>query len=188
MEFEVKKTEFSNDGFETFYITINNHMKTELSHFDSRTGRAKMVDIGDKNVTSRIAVARSVLSVSRNLAAILTKGTLEKGDAFTVAKTAGILAAKQTGTLIPMCHPLSIDFIDINIRLDTYNCLIHIQSEVCTTAKTGVEMEALTAVTVASLTIYDMCKAVDESIIIQKTGLYRKTGGKRGTYINSEME
>ncbi len=163
-------------------------MKTKLSHFDPSTGRAKMVDIGSKSVTARTAIARSILSVSRNLVETLEKGTLEKGDAFTVAKAAGILAAKQTGTLIPMCHPLPIDSVDIDIRMDAERCLIFIQSEVRTTAKTGVEMEALTAVTVAGLTIYDMCKAVDKSIVIQKTGLYKKTGGKSGTFVNDSIE
>ena len=147
-----------------------------------------MVDIGSKSVTARIAIARSILSVSRKLLETLEKGALEKGDAFTVAKAAGILAAKQTGTLIPMCHPLPIDSVDIDIRMDAERCLIVIQSEVRTTAKTGVEMEALTAVTVAGLTIYDMCKAVDKSIVIQKTGLYKKTGGKSGTFVNDSME
>ena len=145
-----------------------------------------MVDVGDKKAAVRVAIAKSVLSVSRDLAAILKKGTLEKGDAFTVAKTAGLLAAKQTGQIIPMCHPLPVEYIDIDIWLEEDPCLIFIQAEVRTTAKTGVEMEALTAASVTGLTLYDMCKAVDKSIIIQKTGLYKKTGGKSGVYIKAD--
>ena len=113
---------------------------------------------------------------------------LTKGDAFTVAKTAGILAAKQTGTLIPMCHPLPIDYVNIEIELVPASLVVRFESEVRTTAKTGIEMEALTAVSIACLTMYDMCKAVDKTMEIQKTGLYRKTGGKSGDFINPNME
>ncbi len=163
-------------------------MKEKLSHFDRKTGRAKMVDIGNKQGTIRVAIARSILSVSPPLAEILKKGTSEKGDAFTIAKTAGILAAKQTGLLIPMCHPLPVNYVDIDIQLDEKACKIYLQAEVSTTAKTGVEMEALTAVTLAGLTLYDMCKAADKSMVIQKTGLYKKSGGKSGEFINSMMD
>ncbi len=162
-------------------------MEVKLSHFDSR-GRAKMVDVGKKQTSLRIAVSRSVLKISSKLVEILSTGKLEKGDAFTVAKTAGILAAKQTGLLIPMCHPLPVDCVDIDIELDRERKEIRIQAEVRTTAKTGVEMEALVAISITGLTFYDMCKAVDKGIEIQKTGLYRKTGGKSGDYLNPAME
>lgn len=163
-------------------------MGNELSHFDEKTGRAKMVDVGHKQKTIRKAIARSEMIISAELADILSKGELKKGDAFTVAKTAGILAAKQTGLLIPMCHPIGLDCANIEIELIKEECKIRLESEVSIEAKTGIEMEALTAVTVAALTIYDMCKAVDKTIRIQKTGLYRKVGGKSGDFINPEME
>ncbi|MBU3916884.1 cyclic pyranopterin monophosphate synthase MoaC [bacterium] len=161
--------------------------RNELSHFDEN-GRARMVDVGPKRVTKRVAIARSILQISGTLIDILLAGDLEKGDAFTVAKTAGILAAKQTGLLIPMCHPLPVDYVNIDIKLVKEKKEIRIQAEVSTTAKTGVEMEALMAATIAGLTFYDMCKAVDKGIKIKQTGLYKKTGGKSGTYLNPEME
>jgi len=162
-------------------------MTDKLTHFDEK-GRAKMVNVGGKHVTPRVAIARSILKISANLVNILSKGSLEKGDAFTVAKTAGILAAKQTGQMIPMCHPLPVDYVNIDIQLLEEKNQIRIESEVCITAKTGVEMEALVAVTVAGLTVYDMCKAIEKGIKISTTGLYKKTGGKSGEYLNSEME
>ncbi|NQU65222.1 MAG: hypothetical protein HQ517_13195, partial [SAR324 cluster bacterium] len=116
-------------------------MEKKLSHFDGK-GQAKMVDVGPKKITGRVAIARSLIQINADLVQILTAGTLAKGDAFTVAKTAGILAAKQTGTLIPMCHPLAIDCIDIQLELLSESCEVRVQAEVHTTAKTGVEMEA----------------------------------------------
>ena len=163
-------------------------MGNELSHFDEKTGRAKMVDVGHKQKTVRKAIARSEMIISAELADMLDKGELKKGDAFTVAKTAGILAAKQTGLMIPMCHPIGIDCANIDIELLKDERKIRIESEISIEAKTGIEMEALMAVSVAGLTVYDMCKAVDKTIKIQKTGLYRKTGGKSGDFINPEME
>ena len=147
-----------------------------------------MVNVGDKEVTGRIAVTRSTICISPELTKILTEGTLAKGDAFTVSKTAGIIAAKQTGTMIPMCHPLPVDYINIEMELLEEICEVRVQAEVHTTAKTGVEMEAMVAASVASLTFYDMCKAVDKGIKIEKTGLYKKTGGKSGTFFNKDME
>lgn len=147
-----------------------------------------MVDVGSKKETQRKAVSRAVLKISAELVAILVTGKLEKGDAFTVAKTAGILAAKQTGLLIPMCHPLPVDFVKIEIELVKNHNEVRIEAEVHTTAKTGVEMEAMVAVSVAALTFYDMCKAVDKGIKICETGLYKKSGGRSGIYLNPEME
>jgi cyclic pyranopterin phosphate synthase len=155
-----------------------------LSHFDSRTGRAKMVDVGGKAVTERVATARGLIRISAKLAAVLKGGTLEKGDAFTVAKVAGILAAKQTGTLIPMCHPLPLHVVELELELDEAAGEVRIEATAKTEAKTGVEMEALTAVSVAALTFYDMCKAVDKGMVIDRIHLARKTGGKSGTYVN----
>lgn len=163
-------------------------MEEQLSHFDQKTGRAKMVDVGEKSVNTRVAITRATLRISDRLVKILSAGTLEKGDAFTVAKTAGILAAKQTGTLIPMCHPLFLDCVNIDISLVPERNEVRIEAEVRATAKTGVEMEALVGASVAAMTVYDMCKAVDKGILLLKTGLYKKTGGKSGVFLNPEME
>lgn len=162
-------------------------MSGKLSHFD-KNGRAGMVDVGAKQTTSRTAIARSVIRISADLVSILKEGTLQKGDAFTVAKTAGILAAKQTGNLIPMCHPLPVDYVEIRFEMLDQKQEIRVEAEVSTTAKTGVEMEAMVAVTMAGLTFYDMCKAVDKGIKILKTGLFKKTGGKSGEFYNRDLD
>jgi cyclic pyranopterin monophosphate synthase len=159
-------------------------MSKALSHFDRATGRARMVDVGGKAVTGRIARARGTIRISAELAALLKAGTLEKGDAFTVAKTAGILAAKQTGTLIPMCHPLPLDVVELELELDEAALTVNVEATAKTEARTGVEMEALTAVSVAALAFYDMCKAVDKGMVIDRVHLVEKTGGKSGTYRN----
>ena len=134
-----------------------------LSHFDTQTGRAR---------------------ISPELAEVLEAGTLEKGDAFTVAKTAAILAAKQTGALIPMCHPLPLNVVDVELTLDKGSGEVRIEATAKTEAKTGVEMEALMAVSMAALTFYDMCKAVDKGMVIDRIYLVKKTGGKSGPYFN----
>lgn len=159
-------------------------MSKALSHFHPATGRARMVDVGGKPVTDRTARARAVIRISAELAAVLKDGTLEKGDAFTVAKTAGILAAKQTGTLIPMCHPLPLNVVDLELSLDEETLAVHVEAAAKTAARTGVEMEALTAVTVAALAFYDMCKSVDKGMVIDRVHLVEKTGGKSGRYHN----
>ena len=161
-------------------------MPKALSHFDRVTGRARMVDVGGKAVTERVARARGIIKISAELASVLKAGTLEKGDAFTVAKTAGILAAKQTGTLIPMCHPLPLNVVEIELTLDETALTVQVDATAKTEAKTGVEMEALTAVSVAALAFYDMCKAVDKGMVIDRVHLVEKTGGKSGTYRNPE--
>ena len=157
-----------------------------LSHFDARTGRARMVDVGGKAVTERIATARGIVRVSPELVTVLKAGTLEKGDAFTVAKAAGILAAKQTGTLIPMCHPLPLNVVELELELDEAAGEVRIEATAKTEARTGVEMEALMAVSMAALTFYDMCKAVDKGMVIDRIHLAKKTGGKSGTYVNEQ--
>jgi len=161
-------------------------MADSLSHFDPRSGRARMVDVGGKAVTRRVATARGKVRISPELAAVLKAGTLEKGDAFTVAKTAAILAAKQTGTLIPMCHPLPLDVVEVELTLDEAAAEVNIEATARTDARTGVEMEAMVAVSVAALTVYDMCKAVDKGMVIDRVYLVHKTGGKSGTYRNDE--
>ena len=159
-------------------------MASPLSHFDAETGRARMVDVSGKTVTLRSATARGRIKISPELVAILIAGTLEKGDAFTVAKTAGILAAKLTGQLIPMCHPLPLNVVEIDLTIDADAALVEVSATARTEAKTGVEMEALVAVSVAALTFYDMCKAVDKGMVIDRIHLAEKTGGKSGSYRN----
>ena len=161
-------------------------MTKKLSHFD-QTGRAQMVDVGNKTPTQRLAVAKGQVRISPELAQILIEGKLEKGDAFTVAKTAAILAAKKTGELIPMCHPLGLDQVSVEMTLDQKHGLVLIQATAKLTGKTGVEMEALMAVSMAALTFYDMCKAVDKKMIIEGICLVRKEGGKSGTFINDPL-
>jgi len=158
---------------------------TKLTHFNEQ-GRAKMVDVSQKDDTIRTAIATSSVIVNKIVYEEIVGGTNKKGDVFAVAQVAGIMAAKQTATIIPMCHPLSLTGINITFdwKMDEneeqYEVLI--EAEVKTKGPTGVEMEALTAVSVAALTIYDMCKAADKNMIIGPTMLMKKTGGKNGDY------
>jgi cyclic pyranopterin phosphate synthase len=139
-----------------------------------------MVDVGDKPVTSREAVARGSIRMSRTALLQIRRGAVAKGDPLQAARLAGIMAAKQTATLIPLCHPLPISSINVELVPTARGYII--ESRVRTTAQTGVEMEALTAVAIAALTIYDMVKAVDKSMVISDIRLMTKTGGKSGTY------
>ena len=150
-----------------------------LTHLDEQ-GRASMVDVGDKDVTSREAQARGHVSIQPETARLIREGLMKKGDVLTVAQVAGIMGAKKTSELIPLCHPLPIDKIDVDLELDEEHSRINILATARTTARTGVEMEAMTAVTVAALTLYDMCKAVDRGIRIEAIRLVRKSGGRSG--------
>ena len=150
-----------------------------LSHMDAR-GRVKMVDVGDKPVTTREAVARGSISMSEQARRLIRGGRVKKGDPLQAARVAGILAAKQTASLIPLCHPLPLS--SVNIELTPTGKGYDIEARVRTTAQTGVEMEALTAVAVAALTIYDMVKAIDRSMVIGNVRLIFKSGGRSGTY------
>ncbi|MBI4115640.1 MAG: cyclic pyranopterin monophosphate synthase MoaC [Candidatus Omnitrophica bacterium] len=153
----------------------------KATHFDQK-GRVKMVDVGLKKITERVAIARGEIRMSPAAFKVLQENRVEKGEALAVAKTAGIVAAKRTAELIPLCHSLPIDSIDVRIQFLKDGRTVQIESQVKTQAKTGVEMEALTGVVVASLTLYDMCKALDKGIVIQNIHLIKKTGGKSGTY------
>jgi cyclic pyranopterin phosphate synthase len=156
-------------------------MTAELSHFDDQ-GASRMVDVGSKAVTARVARASGrVLMQPATLARIQQRG-FEKGDVLEVARLAGIMAAKRTGELIPLCHPLPLDAVSINFSFPN-DRTVAIEAEVRVTAKTGVEMEALTAVTVAALTISDMCKAVDRGMGIERVQLEEKSGGKSGHFV-----
>jgi len=153
--------------------------KTKLSHVDAR-GRVKMVDVGDKPVTDREAVARGSITMSRAALRLVRRGAVKKGDPLQAARLAGIMAAKQTSALIPLCHPLPLSSVQVDLTPIARGYAI--QARVRTTAQTGVEMEALTAVAVAALTIYDMLKAVDRTMVIGDVRLMFKSGGRSGTY------
>ena len=154
---------------------------SELTHFDDQ-GAARMVDISAKDETVREAVAEGrVIMLPETLSLILDQ-RVAKGDVFGVARVAGIMAAKKTADLIPLCHPLSLSSVDIAFTPDPLTSSVTVRGIVKTTGKTGVEMEALTAVSVACLTIYDMCKAVDRAMTVTGIRLMKKSGGKSGTY------
>lgn len=154
----------------------------ELTHFNEQ-GRARMVDVTAKAVTHRRAVAVGQVRMAPQTMACIRQGTLKKGDVLAVAQVAGIQAAKHTWELIPMCHPLPLSGIDITFSLSDDPCMVEIQAAVTCTGVTGVEMEALTAVTTAALTIYDMCKALQKDMEITNIHLREKSGGKSGDYI-----
>lgn len=160
---------------------------TQFTHFNQQ-GRAKMVDVSDKQVTTRMAVAHSQVQMSHTVYDKIEEGKIGKGDVLAVAQVAGVMAAKNTATIIPMCHPLPLTGIDIRFEgiKEEKNVLLNIQVTVKTKGQTGVEMEALTAASATALTIYDMCKAVDKSMVIGPTYLVEKTGGKSGDYKREE--
>lgn len=151
----------------------------ELSHLNEQ-GFARMVDVSDKTDSIRIARAQAVVCMQPSTLEMIRDGAIKKGDVLAVAQVAGIMGAKQTPSLIPMCHPLLLSGVDLSFTLDEDQSRIIIHSEVKTTGKTGVEMEAITAVSVAALTIYDMCKAVDRWMEITDISLLEKSGGKSG--------
>jgi cyclic pyranopterin phosphate synthase len=159
-------------------------MTSQLSHIDS-TGRAKMVDVGAKPDSQRTAIAKGEVIMRLNTLEQIRAGVMKKGDVLTVAQLAGIMAAKKTAELIPLCHPLPLSQIEVDLGLDDTLPGIQIKATVRTTAKTGVEMEALTAVSVAALTVYDMAKAVEKSMKIQNIRLVEKHGGSSGD-VNNE--
>ncbi|MEC0369342.1 cyclic pyranopterin monophosphate synthase MoaC [Paenibacillus chibensis] len=152
----------------------------ELTHFNEQ-GRAKMVDVSDKEITSRTAVAQTMVKMAPETLNRIKEGKIGKGDVLAVASVAGVMAAKKTSDWIPMCHPLPLTGIDIQFT-DNGKDELYIEGTVKTTGKTGVEMEALTAVSAAALTVYDMCKALQKDMIIGPTMLKSKTGGKSGDY------
>ena len=159
----------------------------KLTHFD-KMGRARMVDVSRKKETLREAVVRGAISMSPNTFRALMSGKIAKGDVLSVAKVAGIMAAKKTSEIIPMCHPLNLSHIEINLFPSEKKSRIDIEAKVKIKAQTGVEMEGFVAVAAAGLTIYDMCKAIDRGMGISDIHLVKKTGGKSGTYKASGAE
>ena len=159
----------------------------DFTHFNDQ-GRAKMVDVGEKPHSRRTAVAGGRVLVSRQTFDLIRSGGVKKGDVLTVAQIAGIMGAKHTPDLIPMCHPIVMDGIDLRLWLDEPRLSVEIQAAVSCDGRTGVEMEALTAVSAAALTVYDMCKAVQRDMVISDIRLLSKTGGVHGDYTKEEAE
>ena len=157
----------------------------KLTHFD-REGRARMVDVGRKAATRRVAVVSGKVVMKPETLRRIVDKKMEKGDVFGVARVAGIMAAKRTGEIIPLCHPLSVDTVAIDFQPDMGKSEVKIETTVKSTGKTGVEMEALVATAAAALTIYDMCKAVDRGMKISEIMLLKKSGGKSGRYLRKE--
>ncbi len=158
----------------------------EFSHFNEE-GRAKMVDVGGKDVTKRTAVAVGRVLVNKECFDLIKSGGLKKGDVLGTAQIAGIMGAKKTSEVIPMCHPIMINGADIRFRLNEEDLAVEIRSEVKCSGVTGVEMEALTAVSIAALTVYDMCKAIQKDMVIDQIHLVSKSGGKSGDFFWKEQ-
>ncbi len=156
-------------------------MPDRLTHLDD-TGAAHMVDVAEKPVTDRRAVARAVVRMTPHTAAAVAAGDMPKGDVLGTARLAGIMAAKKTGDLIPLCHPIGLDAVDITADLDEQAGTVIITATARVTARTGVEMEAMTAASVAALTVYDMVKGIERGVVIESIALLEKTGGRSGTW------
>ena len=160
----------------------NDAAVTGLTHLDEQ-GRAGMVDVGRKPDTEREAVARGFVAMKPETLQLIKDGLVKKGDVLTTARLAGIMGAKSTAQLIPLCHPIPLNHVAVDLELDEVRGGIHVEATAKTEAKTGVEMEALTAVSIAALTLYDMCKSVDRGMRIQDIRLVRKRGGKSGEIV-----
>ena len=164
-------------------MTVKN--TNDFTHFNEE-GRAKMVDVGEKPESRRTAIAAARVLVNKETFALIRSGGMKKGDVLTVAQIAGVMGAKRTPDLIPMCHPVIIDGIDLSLHLDEQRCSVEIEATVSCDGRTGVEMEALTAVSTAALTVYDMCKAVQKDMVISDIRLLKKTGGVHGDFQRKE--
>ena len=158
---------------------------SDFTHFNEQ-GRAKMVDVGEKPVSQRTAVAAARVLVNEHTFSLIRSGGMKKGDVLTVAQIAGVMGAKRTPDLIPMCHPILIDGINLELSLDESRLSVETKATVSCDGRTGVEMEALTAVSTAALTVYDMCKAVQKDMVITDIRLLTKTGGVHGDYVREE--
>ncbi len=158
----------------------------KLTHFDEK-GHARMVDVTPKAETLRVAVARGHVLAKRETLQLIAERGFAKGDVLEVARLAGIMATKRTGDLIPLCHPLALTSVKVDLSINETEQYVEIEAEVQTVGRTGVEMEALTAVSVAGLTVYDMCKSIDREMEISDIRLVKKTGGKSGTFIREEL-
>ena len=155
--------------------------KKALTHFD-KSGNAHMVDVGAKEITERVAIARATVTMQAATIKLIQTKTAKKGDVLAVAQLAGIMAAKKTADLIPLCHPLSLSAVDLKLTIDARRRAVDVVATCRLKGRTGVEMEALTAASVAALTVYDMCKAVDRGMVITDVKLVHKSGGKSGVF------
>jgi cyclic pyranopterin phosphate synthase len=162
-------------------------LAAELSHLDE-SGRARMVDVSEKDITRREATARAVVRMRPETLRLIREGKAAKGDVLAVAQVAAVMGAKRTPDLIPLCHPLPISGVSLSFSFDDEASSVEIQATVKVASRTGVEMEALTAVSVAALTVYDMCKAVDRAMSITDVELLYKAGGKSGEFVRRESE
>lgn len=156
-------------------------MSERLTHLDEQ-GDARMVDVGGKPVTERRAVARAIVRMSPETARVVAAGDAPKGDVLGTARIAGVMAAKRTGELIPLCHPIGLDHVDVDAAIDAANGTVTLTATASVTARTGVEMEAMTAASVAALTVYDMVKGVERGVAIEEVVLLEKTGGRSGAW------
>jgi len=159
---------------------------SHFSHIDE-SGRPVMVDVGDKRPTSREAVAEGIVRFSNSVKEAIQSSKIEKGDVLKIAETAGIMGSKRTPDLIPLCHPILLDSVSVKCEMDPVDPCLRITCRVRSNGVTGVEMEALTGVSIAALTFYDMCKAVDKSIMIERIRLMRKSGGKSGSFVSEDQ-
>ena len=157
----------------------------DFTHFNEQ-GRAKMVDVGEKPISERTAVAAGSVLVNEKTFALIRSGGMKKGDVLTTAQIAGIMGAKRTSEVIPMCHSVAVNGINLDLSLNEERYAVEITAEVSCDGRTGVEMEALTAVSIAALTVYDMCKAVQKDMVITDIRLLRKTGGIHGDFIRED--
>lgn len=154
---------------------------SDLTHFDDK-GRARMVDVSEKDVTERVAEARGSVLMAKETLARIVAGGIKKGDVLSIARLAGIMGAKRTPDLVPLCHPVALEAVSVDLQPDPDRSAVDIVATCKVTGRTGVEMEALTAVAVAALTVYDMCKSIDRGMRIADIRLTQKSGGKSGTY------
>lgn len=182
---------FGYDDIDSIAAFVQAHIRSDeneggdFTHFDE-AGRARMVDVGTKGETRRTARAAGCVLLNRKTYDLIASGGVKKGDVLTVAQIAGIMGAKRTSDLIPMCHPIAVDGIDLTLALNEERCAVDIEATVRCSGRTGVEMEALTAVSVAALTVYDMCKSVQRDIEITEIRLLEKTGGVHGDYVRKD--
>ena len=163
---------------------VDERQQTKLSHVDER-GQARMVDVSGKAVTQRTAIARGAVRMKPETAARIAAGSVAKGDVIATARLAGVMAAKRTGELIPLCHPLPLDHVDVEAAVDESAGTVTITAEARVTARTGVEMEAMTAAAVAALTVYDMVKGLERGVSIESVELLRKSGGRSGEWVRA---
>ncbi|CCE24985.1 cyclic pyranopterin monophosphate synthase MoaC [Methylotuvimicrobium alcaliphilum] len=155
---------------------------TQLTHFN-QSGEAHMVDVGNKDITERVAIAEGYIEMNPTTLTLIEQGTHKKGDVLGIARIAGIMASKKTADLVPLCHPLPISHVEVNLEIENDTSRVYCRTTVKTRGQTGVEMEALTATQVSLLTVYDMCKAVDRGMTIQGVRLLKKSGGKSGDWL-----